>query len=162
MSPSLVSNTPLFGSGVVITTVVHSFGLLHRPADLSSGCQQGFPIPHSSPPVTRIYLNHVTPCCLTLELSWLYSTPTCTLPPSTSCSIFLVGMSLVLSGLNYRGLTVVGNAVITSTLAILVPFALLCLLCLPRIHVGQDREGGGGRQKMRRGRGGSGRLRCAC
>ncbi|GIL60391.1 hypothetical protein Vafri_14994 [Volvox africanus] len=48
---------------------------------------------------------------------------------------FLVGMSLLLSGLNYRGLTVVGNAVITSTLAILVPFALLCALCLPKVQV---------------------------
>ncbi|GLC39294.1 hypothetical protein PLESTB_001574500 [Pleodorina starrii] len=49
--------------------------------------------------------------------------------------VFLVGMSLLLSGLNFRGLTVVGNAVITSTLAILVPFALLCVLCLPRLQV---------------------------
>ncbi|EFJ45190.1 amino acid carrier 4, partial [Volvox carteri f. nagariensis] len=49
--------------------------------------------------------------------------------------VFLVGMSLLLSGLNFRGLTVVGNAVITSTLAILVPFALLCVLCLPQIQL---------------------------
>lgn len=48
---------------------------------------------------------------------------------------FLVGMSVLLSWLNYRGLTVVGHAVITSTIAIVLPFVLLCLLCIPHIKV---------------------------
>ncbi|KXZ49449.1 hypothetical protein GPECTOR_21g675 [Gonium pectorale] len=49
--------------------------------------------------------------------------------------VFLVGMSLLLSWLNYRGLTVVGHAVVTSTVAILLPFLLLCALCVPHIDV---------------------------
>ncbi|KAG2428029.1 hypothetical protein HXX76_012014 [Chlamydomonas incerta] len=48
---------------------------------------------------------------------------------------FLVGMSLLLSWLNYRGLTVVGHAVVTSTVAIVLPFVLLCLLALPHANV---------------------------
>ncbi len=58
--------------------------------------------------------------------------PPSLLPPP---SCFLVGMSVLLSWLNYRGLTVVGHAVITSTIAIVLPFVLLCLLCIPHIKV---------------------------
>ncbi|GFR49932.1 hypothetical protein Agub_g12036, partial [Astrephomene gubernaculifera] len=49
--------------------------------------------------------------------------------------VFLVGMSLLLSALNYRGLTVVGHAVVTSSLAILLPFGVLCVLCLPHLQM---------------------------
>ena len=83
--------------------------------------------------------------------------------PPRSC--FLVGMSLLLSWLNYRGLTVVGHAVVTSTVAIVLPFVLLCALALPRANV----RGGGGagvgggcryqaklkRNPMQKGRGGA-------
>ena len=36
------------------------------------------------------------------------------------CRYLLVGLSLLLSYLNYRGLTVVGHAIVTSIIAILV------------------------------------------
>ncbi|KAG2487400.1 hypothetical protein HYH03_013969 [Edaphochlamys debaryana] len=54
--------------------------------------------------------------------------------------VFLVGMSLLLSWLNYRGLTVVGHAVVTSTLAILLPFGVLCLLCIPHVNVSNYKQ----------------------
>jgi len=47
---------------------------------------------------------------------------------------FLMGMSLLLSYLNYRGLTVVGHTIVTSCLAILVPFVLLTALCVPHLE----------------------------
>lgn len=62
-------------------------------------------------------------------------TPLSSLTPRVPHSCFLVGMSVLLSWLNYRGLTVVGHAVITSTIAIVLPFVLLCLLCIPHIKV---------------------------
>ncbi len=42
-----------------------------------------------------------------------------------------MGLSLSLTYLNYRGLHVVGNAVVTGTLFILVPFVVLTLACVP-------------------------------
>ncbi|MEW5319489.1 MAG: hypothetical protein WDW38_010637 [Sanguina aurantia] len=47
---------------------------------------------------------------------------------------FLVGLSLFLSYLNYRGLSVVGHAVITSTILVLAPFIVLCILAIPYIQ----------------------------
>jgi hypothetical protein len=49
------------------------------------------------------------------------------------CSTFLVGMCLVLSYLNYRGLTVVGHSLLASALAVLLPFILLSLLAIPKV-----------------------------
>lgn len=45
-----------------------------------------------------------------------------------------MSMSLMLSFLNYRGLTVVGHTITTSILAIVIPFVLLCLLSIPYVE----------------------------
>lgn len=47
---------------------------------------------------------------------------------------FLISLSLLLSYLNYRGLVVVGHAMFTSIIGIVLPFAILCLLCIPKIN----------------------------
>lgn len=57
------------------------------------------------------------------------------IPQTTNlCSVFLVGMALLLSYMNYRGLTVVGHSLVASALAILVPFVLLIVLAIPHIR----------------------------
>ncbi len=43
-------------------------------------------------------------------------------------------MSLLLSYMNWRGLTVVGHSLLVSAVVILVPFFLLALLAAPRIN----------------------------
>ena len=43
-------------------------------------------------------------------------------------------MSVVLTYLNYRGLTVVGHAITTSILAIVIPFALLVVFSVPYVQ----------------------------
>jgi amino acid transporter len=45
--------------------------------------------------------------------------------------VFLITLSLSLTYMNYRGLHVVGNAVVTGTLFILVPFIVLSFACIP-------------------------------
>eukprot|EP00798_Chlamydomonas_sp_ICE-L_P006811 gene6811-30783_t len=47
---------------------------------------------------------------------------------------FLIGMSLMLSYLNYRGLNVVGHAVITSCVAIVIPFLIFVILAAPKVE----------------------------
>ena len=47
--------------------------------------------------------------------------------------LFLTGMSLTLSYLNYRGLTVVGSTIIMAVVVILIPFILLVCLSVPLI-----------------------------
>lgn len=51
-------------------------------------------------------------------------------------TVFVVGMSLLLTYLNYRGLAVVGNTALTTTLFILLPFLLLTAFSVPHINVG--------------------------
>mmetsp|Transcript_23117 Transcript_23117/g.63828 ORF Transcript_23117/g.63828 Transcript_23117/m.63828 type:complete len:649 (+) Transcript_23117:185-2131(+) len=53
--------------------------------------------------------------------------------PGWPRSVFLVGMALMLSYMNFRGLTVVGHSLVASCLAILVPFVLLVVLAVPHI-----------------------------
>mmetsp|Transcript_4121 Transcript_4121/g.11811 ORF Transcript_4121/g.11811 Transcript_4121/m.11811 type:complete len:657 (-) Transcript_4121:1518-3488(-) len=47
---------------------------------------------------------------------------------------FLVGMSLFLSYLNYRGLSVVGHTIIISCVAIIMPFVVIVLLAIPHMQ----------------------------
>lgn len=49
-------------------------------------------------------------------------------------TLFLVGMSLMLSYMNYRGLTVVGHSLLASAVIILVPFLLLAALAAPNVN----------------------------
>lgn len=44
---------------------------------------------------------------------------------------FVLSTSLLLTYLNYRGLSVVGNTAMSTTLFIAAPFLLLCLLAAP-------------------------------
>eukprot|EP00775_Hariotina_reticulata_P008091 gene8091-8284_t len=46
--------------------------------------------------------------------------------------VFLLVLSLLLTYLNYRGLHVVGNFAVTTTILIAMPFLLLCALALPQ------------------------------
>jgi len=46
--------------------------------------------------------------------------------------VFLLVLSLLLTYLNYRGLHVVGNFAITTTILIAMPFLFLCALALPQ------------------------------
>lgn len=48
---------------------------------------------------------------------------------------FLVGLNLLLTYLNYRGLHVVGNAAIAMTVITLAPFLIMTLLGLPHIKI---------------------------
>jgi hypothetical protein len=43
-------------------------------------------------------------------------------------------MCLLLSYLNYRGLTVVGHSLLASALAVLLPFILLSLMAIPKVR----------------------------
>lgn len=47
---------------------------------------------------------------------------------------FLLSVSLLLTYLNYRGLNVVGQTAMTTTLFIITPFVLLCLLAAPHVE----------------------------
>jgi amino acid transporter len=47
---------------------------------------------------------------------------------------FLVTVSLLLTYLNYRGLNVVGQTAMTTTLFIIMPFVLLCVLAAPHVE----------------------------
>ncbi|WIA35330.1 hypothetical protein OEZ86_003784 [Tetradesmus obliquus] len=47
---------------------------------------------------------------------------------------FLLSVSLLLTYLNYRGLNVVGQTAMTTTLFIITPFVLLCLLAGPHVE----------------------------
>uniref|UniRef100_A0A383VUM4 Amino acid permease/ SLC12A domain-containing protein n=1 Tax=Tetradesmus obliquus TaxID=3088 RepID=A0A383VUM4_TETOB len=47
---------------------------------------------------------------------------------------FLLSVSLLLTYLNYRGLNVVGQTAMTTTLFIITPFLLLCLLAAPHVE----------------------------
>eukprot|EP00882_Tetradesmus_deserticola_P016009 GHRQ01017077.1.p1 GENE.GHRQ01017077.1~~GHRQ01017077.1.p1 ORF type:complete len:485 (+),score=158.81 GHRQ01017077.1:249-1703(+) len=47
---------------------------------------------------------------------------------------FLVTVSLLLTYLNYRGLNVVGQTAMTTTLFIITPFVLLCILAAPHVE----------------------------
>eukprot|EP00983_Pelagomonas_calceolata_P116595 1160324-Pelagomonas_calceolata.AAC.4 len=49
------------------------------------------------------------------------------------CSLFVIVVALMLSLMNYRGLTVVGNSMVASAIAIVVPFVLLVVLSVPHI-----------------------------
>ncbi|KIY95241.1 Arginine/agmatine antiporter [Monoraphidium neglectum] len=46
---------------------------------------------------------------------------------------FVVCLSVALTYMNYRGLQVVGNAALTTTLFIIAPFVLLCAFAAPRV-----------------------------
>jgi amino acid transporter len=48
--------------------------------------------------------------------------------------VFLVTVSLLLTYLNYRGLNVVGQTAMTTTLFIIMPFVLLCILAAPHVE----------------------------
>lgn len=48
-------------------------------------------------------------------------------------TIFVMTLSLSLTYMNYRGLTVVGNTVVATTAFILIPFVILSALCVPHI-----------------------------
>jgi len=48
-------------------------------------------------------------------------------------SLFVIVVALMLSLMNYRGLTVVGNSMVASAIAIVVPFVLLVVLSVPHI-----------------------------
>lgn len=49
-------------------------------------------------------------------------------------TVFIGGMSVMLSYMNYRGLTVVGHSLLASGVVILVPFILMAILAAPRIN----------------------------
>lgn len=48
-------------------------------------------------------------------------------------SLFVIVVALLLSYMNYRGLTVMGKSMMVSALVIVVPFLLLVLLSIPHI-----------------------------
>jgi amino acid transporter len=49
-------------------------------------------------------------------------------------SLFLVGLNLALTYMNYRGLHVVGKIAIAMTAFTLLPFIIMCLLGVPHVH----------------------------
>lgn len=64
---------------------------------------------------------------LDAQLSLLYSFP-------DTRSLFVITVALVLSYMNYRGLTVVGNSLVVSAIVVVVPFVLLVSLSIPQIQ----------------------------
>jgi amino acid transporter len=67
--------------------------------------------------------------------------------------VFLVTVSLLLTYLNYRGLNVVGQTAMTTTLFIITPFVLLCVLAAPHVEPTNWLQVGGRRPTSREGQG---------
>ena len=50
------------------------------------------------------------------------------------CRVLLLAVSLALSYLNYRGLSVIGNTAVASTVYIIVPFVVMAALAAPQVQ----------------------------
>ncbi len=48
--------------------------------------------------------------------------------------VVLFSVSIALSFLNYRGLHIIGNAAVASTVYIIIPFVVLAVLALPHVE----------------------------
>ena len=53
---------------------------------------------------------------------------------SLARSVVLFSVSIALSFLNYRGLHIIGNAAVASTVYIIIPFVVLAVLALPHVE----------------------------
>ena len=56
------------------------------------------------------------------------------LKPGVCCRVVLFSVSIGLSFLNYRGLHIIGNAAVASTVYIIVPFVVLAALAVPHME----------------------------
>jgi amino acid transporter len=73
------------------------------------------------------------------DLAFVWSSPleTATQELTGMClrrRVVLFSVSIALSFLNYRGLHIIGNAAVASTVYIIIPFVVLAVLALPHVE----------------------------